>query len=72
MSWRGYETTKETAKRWGICPMWVSQLCRQHRVPGAGKIGGIWLIPDDAEKPEDRRIWNGKYINRGRKRRQTK
>ena len=52
--------------------MWVSQLCRQHRVPGAGKIGGIWLIPDDAEKPEDRRIWNGKYINKGRKRRQTK
>lgn len=53
MSWRGYETTKEAGKRWGVSSMWVSQLCKQGRVPGAGKIGGIWLIPDDAPKPED-------------------
>ena len=44
MSWRGYETTKEAGARWGVCSMWVSQLCKQGRVPGAGKIGGIWLI----------------------------
>ena len=56
MSWRGYETTKEAGKRWGVSSMWVSQLCKQGRVPGAGKIGGIWLIPDDAPKPEDGRI----------------
>lgn len=47
MSWRGYETT-EAGKRWGVSSMWVSQLCKQGRVPGPEKIGGIWLIPDDA------------------------
>ena len=53
MSWRGYETTKEAGARWGVCSMWVSQLCKQGRVPGAGKIGGIWLIPDEARGRSD-------------------
>ena len=72
MSWRGYETTKEAGKRWGVSSMWVSQLCKQGRVPGAGKIGGIWLIPDDAPKPEDGRTWNGKYIGARQRRRRSR
>lgn len=47
MSWRGYETTKEAGKRWGVSSMWVSQLCKQGRVPGAGKIGGIGILLQD-------------------------
>ena len=34
------------------------------RVPGAIRIGTVWGIPEDAEKPADARIKNGKYIKK--------
>ena len=34
------------------------------RVPGAIRIGSVWGIPEDAEKPADARIKNGKYIKK--------
>ena len=69
MAWVQYTTTRETGKRWGVSLQWVSQLCKQGRVEGAGKVGSIWIIPVDAEKPEDLRIWNGRYRKRHRRRR---
>jgi len=33
-------------------------------VPGAIRIGTVWGIPEDAEKPADARIKNGKYIKK--------
>ena len=33
-------------------------------VPGAMRIGAFWAIPDDAAKPTDARIKNGKYIKK--------
>ena len=36
--------------------------CGEGRVPGAIRIGSVWGIPEDAEKPADARIKNGKYI----------
>lgn len=29
--------------------------CSDGRIPGAEKIGRVWLIPKDAEKPKDKR-----------------
>lgn len=69
MAWVQYTTTRETSKRWGVSLQWVSQLCKHGRVEGAGKVGSIWIIPVDAEKPEDLRIWNGRYRKRRRRRR---
>ena len=48
-------TTTETAKRWGISARRIALLCSQDRVKGAEKVGNTWLIPDDAEKPQDPR-----------------
>lgn len=29
---------------------------------GAKKIGSYWVIPEGAEKPQDKRVKSGKYI----------
>ncbi len=48
-------TTKDAADQWGITPRQVQLLCAQGRIPGAVRFGHAWVIPADAEKPEDRR-----------------
>lgn len=48
-------TAKETAEKWGITPRQVQLLCAKGRVPGAVRFGHAWLIPADAEKPQDGR-----------------
>lgn len=55
-------TAKEAAKKWGICERRVRILCVEGRIDGAKKIGSIWVIPEEAEKPDDKRIKSGKYI----------
>lgn len=66
MAWVQYTSTKDTGKRWGVSSQWVSQLCKQGRVEGAGRVGRIWIIPIDAAKPEDGRIWNGRWKKKRR------
>ena len=55
-------TAKEAAKKWGICERRVRILCVEGRIDGAKKIGSIWVIPKEAEKPDDKRVKSGKYI----------
>ncbi len=55
-----YRTTAEVAEKWGITRRRVSKLCSEGRVEGAVLKGHTWLIPDDAEKPEDPRKNNGR------------
>ena len=51
----------EAAKKWGISERRVQKLCEENRILGASKLGYMWLIPKDAEKPADaRRKGNGK------------
>lgn len=57
-----YLSITQTAERWGISQRRIQILCNEGRVPTAIRIGHIWAIPDDAEKPEDARIKSGKYI----------
>lgn len=45
----------EAAKKWGISERRVQILCRENRIPGVSKLGYMWLIPKDAEKPADAR-----------------
>lgn len=33
----------------------VQKLCEENRIPGVSKIGYMWLIPKNAEKPKDNR-----------------
>ena len=59
-----YIAVKEAGEKWGIGSRMVTLYCVAGRIKGAEKIGNIWLIPKDAEKPEDGRckkvIKNGK------------
>jgi len=50
-----YTTVKETAQNWGISIRRVNTLCNSGRVIGAQKNGSIWLIPEGAKKPTDKR-----------------
>lgn len=49
-------------KKWGITTRRIQTLLNEGRIPGTGKAGTIWLIPIDAEKPNDARVKNGKYV----------
>ena len=57
-----YLSITQTAECWGISTRRIQILCGEGRVPGAIRIGTVWGIPEDAEKPADARIKNGKYI----------
>lgn len=62
-----YLSVKEISEKWNISTRRIQTLCNQNRIQGAKKIGYMWVIPKDAEKPNDARIKSGKYINSGRK-----
>jgi hypothetical protein len=57
-----YISVAQAAEKWSITAKRIQVLCREKRIPGAGRIGRAWLIPKDAEKPADARIKSGKYI----------
>ena len=46
-------TTTQMAEKWEISRRRVTTLCREGRVEGAILRGNTWLIPDDAQKPDD-------------------
>lgn len=48
-------TTTEIAKQWNISRRRIATLCRDGRIAGAVLKGRTWLIPEDAEKPDDPR-----------------
>lgn len=52
-------STTEIAKKWNVSRRRVTTLCIQGRIDGAVHKGNMWLIPEDAKKPEDpRRVQN--------------
>ena len=62
-----YMSISEAAIKWDISNRRIQMLCVQERIPGACKIGNIWAIPKDAEKPFDARIKSGKYCKQQKK-----
>lgn len=50
-----YITAQETADKWGITRRRVQILCAERRIEGAMKMANLWLIPENAKKPEDAR-----------------
>lgn len=61
----GFIAVKEAAEKWNIGVRRVNTLCLEGRIPGVSKLGNVWAIPEDAEKPTDERIKSGKYIKKG-------
>ena len=50
----------QAAEKWGISERRVQILCSENRIPGVSKLGYMWLIPKNAEKPIDGRTKRGK------------
>lgn len=57
-----YISVAQVAKKWGISPKRVQVLCRERRIDGVMRVGNVWIIPHDAQKPHDARIKTGKYV----------
>ena len=51
-----YITIKEASKNWDISARQINYYCVAGRIPGAVKMGTVWLIPKGAQKPADRRF----------------
>ena len=50
-----YITAREAAEKWNISQRRVSILCAENRIPNVAMLGNMWIIPRDAEKPDDAR-----------------
>ena len=51
-----YLTSAQTAEKWNISRRRVSKLCSEGRIEGAKLMGNVWLVPENAKKPEDKRL----------------
>lgn len=49
-------TAKQAAEKWNISDRRVRTLCAKGQIDGAYRIGKIWYIPDNTDKPRDGRI----------------
>lgn len=57
-------TAKEAAFLWGITTRRVQALCNRGQIPGASKIGNMWVIPKGTAKPIDGRTKAAKKIEK--------
>ena len=57
----GYVTVNEIAEKWGVNPRTVQIMCNNGRIKGAVKFGRDWAVPNDVERPCDKRIVSGNY-----------
>ena len=53
-----YMTAQEAAEKWNVSLRWVQRLCKEERIKGIMNVNRVWLIPQNAEKPIDRRKKN--------------
>jgi hypothetical protein len=53
-----YLSALDIALKWRISKRRVQILCIENRIAGVKKIGNMWLVPENAEKPKDGRIRN--------------
>lgn len=51
-----YLTTTQIAEKWNISRRRVTRLCSEGRIKGAKLMGKVWLVPENAEKPDDKRL----------------
>lgn len=50
-----YISAQEASLKWGVSKRRVQLLCSIGRIEGVTRVGNMWLIPKDAEKPKDAR-----------------
>lgn len=58
-----YMNTKQAANLWGVSERRVRKLCSEGQIEGAKRMGRVWLIPNDTQKPSDQRVkQHTKYV----------
>lgn len=57
-------TTEELAARWGVTPKHITYLLDRGRILGK-KVGNVWIIPADVERPEPRKRWRRRHDTMG-------
>ena len=50
-----YLSVAQTAEKWNMTPRRVQVLCNEGRIEGAQRVGNVWTIPENADKPADAR-----------------
>ena len=50
-----YLSVAQTAEKWEMTSRRVQVLCNEGRINGAQRVGNVWTIPENAEKPVDGR-----------------
>lgn len=50
-----YISVSDAAEKFNISKRRVQLLCEQGRIEGANRLSGVWLIPNNAQKPTDAR-----------------
>lgn len=50
-----YRSVQEMAELWQLSERQVQRLCSDGRVSGARRFGNNWMIPENAQKPDDLR-----------------
>lgn len=50
-----YKTVKEIANEWGVTLRSIQIMCVNGKIPGAKKMGKIWVVPADTVRPFDNR-----------------
>lgn len=48
-------SARDAADKWGVSQRRVVALCAENRIADATMVGNMWIIPINAEKPEDAR-----------------
>jgi len=65
ISWRcvvEYMTTKEAADKWGIKIRQVQSLCEKGQIESATRLGVMWVMPKETQKPVDGRTKEAKKL----------
>lgn len=57
----GYLSINEVAEKWEVTPRRIRAMCIEGKIEGAAKLGRVWAIPVDTERPSDGRITTGEY-----------
>lgn len=50
-----FMSVREVALLWDVSERRIQKLCADNRIPGILRFGRSWMIPNDANKPEDLR-----------------
>jgi hypothetical protein len=50
-----YISVQQAAEKWGVTQRCVQRYLKNERIDGAIRFSRVWMIPKDAQQPEDGR-----------------